>query len=167
MSEVLGRRYFRWLKRQIRIPSEKTYNDLLDELHQKEFVWIVPNDHNRLADAFDLRREFLGEGHQISRHGVSTLEVLVALSRRLEFQAGGKAKVWAWQLIENLDLHHMTDPLSKRKRQLVDELLEALIWRTYDRDGTGGFFPIAWPQEDQTKVEIWYQMAGYVNELPS
>ena len=29
----------------------------------------------------------------------------------------------------------------------------------------GGFFPLAFPKEDQTKVEIWYQMSGYLEEL--
>lgn len=168
MNESLGKAYFRWLKRQVANPRDgKTFNGLLEQLHHREFDWHVPNDDNRVVDALDLRREFLGEGHHISRHGVSTLEIVVALSRRLEFQAGGKAKTWAWQLIENLDLHHMSDPLTKKRKELIEEILDALIWRTYDRDGTGGFFPRAWPQEDQTKLELWYQMAGYVNELPN
>jgi hypothetical protein len=47
----------------------------------------------------------------------------------------------------------------------VEEILYALIWRTYDPDGVGGFFPLAWPKEDQTKIEIWYQMNAYAKEI--
>jgi hypothetical protein len=32
-------------------------------------------------------------------------------------------------------------------------------------DGTGGFFPLAWPQEDQRAVELWYQLNSFVEEL--
>lgn len=159
-------RYFGWLRRQVYTPEGTDYMDLFAHLHHKEFVWIIPNDDNRVVDALDLRREFLGEAHQISRHGVSVLEVLVSLSRRLEFQAQGKAARWAWTLLENLELHKMRDPVSKRKADRIEDILEALIWRTYERDGVGGFFPLAWPQEDQTKVELWYQMSAYINELP-
>ena len=35
----------------------------------------------------------------------------------------------------------------------------------YERDGQGGFFPLKYPTEDQTKKEIWDQMNLYVNEM--
>jgi hypothetical protein len=89
---------------------------------------------------------------------------LVALSRRLEFIAGGEQDVWAGQLLKNLGLDKMYDPVSARKINQIEDILEALIWRTYERDGKGGFFPLKHTEEDQTKVEIWYQMNAYVNE---
>jgi hypothetical protein len=95
----------------------------------------------------------------------SVLEVMIGLSRRLAFYAGGEPEGWAWQLLCNLDLRTFRDPLSRRKASVVAELLHSLIWRTYAPDGTGGFFPLAWPKEDQTKVELWYQMSAYVEEI--
>lgn len=133
-------------------------------LHSKEFVWIVPNDDNRIVDACDLRREFWGEGQPIPQTGVSVLEVIVALSRRLEFNAGGNQEVWAWALIKNLGLHRYDDPISQPYRDLIDAVLDALIWRKYRPNGKGGFFPLKNPKEDQTEVEIWYQMSAYINE---
>ena len=165
-----ARAYFNWLVPQVQEHGHQrhTYEDVLMLLHTKEFVWFVPNDHNRLEDGAQLRLEFLHEADAPDfvtlDFPVSVLEVLVALSRRLEFQAEGTPEGWAWQLMVNLGLDKMTDPLSTRKARKVDDILETLIWRTYDADGTGGFFPLAWPQDDQTKIEVWYQMHSYVIE---
>jgi hypothetical protein len=171
MTKTLERVYFEWLRDQIRVNGGnklaiRRYTGMLEMLHAKEFVWIVPNDDNRVGDAWELRREFLGGGDHIFPKGVSILEVVVALSRRMEFAAAGKAETWAWQLLQNLDLHYMEDRLTRKQIAIIEELLDTLIWRTYDRDGVGGFFPLAWTEEDQTKVELWYQMSAYINELP-
>jgi hypothetical protein len=93
------------------------------------------------------------------------LEILVSLSRRVAFTAGGEATFWAWKLLENLNLTRMYDPLTARKSQKIDDILDRLIWRTYESNGNGGFFPLNWPLDDQTKVEIWFQMNEYVNEI--
>lgn len=159
----LNRAYFKWLYPQV-IDTEhrnKPYEGLLMILYFKEFVWLVPNDDNRVQDGLDLRGEF-----GTALEGPCTfLEVLIGLSRRLEFMTDGTAEGWAWQLLVNLELDKMSDPLGRTKQARVDEILEAVIWRTYNADGTGGFFPLAWPEEDQTKVELWYQMSAFVGEI--
>jgi hypothetical protein len=161
--------YFQWLVSQVQIEQNgnrpRTYHELMEQLHNREFVWIVPNDDNRVADGFDLRLEFLRGGQYRFPFGVSTLEVIVALSRRLEFNAEGPSREWAWQLIKNLRLHKMADPLSFYKRKKIDEILDNLIWRTYQRNGLGGFFPLKDTDDDQTKIEIWYQMSAYIIDL--
>lgn len=157
--------YFEWLVSEIDIPNNKTYNELFDRMHNLEFVWTVPNDDNRIEDGLDLRSEFFSGSHGPFSHTATLLEVLVALSRRVAFTAGGDAAPWAWQLIKNLRLVKMFDPLTVRNANSIDEIFEALIWRTYSFDGHGGFFPLKQPKEDQTKVEIWYQMNAYVMEM--
>lgn len=157
--------YFGWLVEQIYTPKNKTYNDLFDRMHNLEFLWTVPNDDNRVQDGLDLRTEFLNEHRgRLEKRGASILEVLVALSRRVAFTAGGEARVWAWMLVKNLHLNKAQDPWTAQKARSVEDILEALVWRTYRPDGRGGFFPLDAPQEDQTKVEIWYQMNAYVME---
>jgi hypothetical protein len=173
MTHRLHKAYLHWLEQQVREGSthqKKTYIDLMEVMHAKEFVWQVPNDDNRIADALDLRREFISDGnhHRLAPDElgpVSFLEVLIALSRRLSFQAGGNAEGWAWQFLCNLELHRMPDPLSRYKARRADEIMDTVIWRNYAPDGTGGFFPLAFAEEDQRKVEIWYQMAAYVREI--
>lgn len=157
--------YFEWLTSQINVPNRKTCNDLFERMHNLEFVWIVPNDDNRVQDGLDLRSEFVnGSRRKLNLKGVSFLEVLVGLSRRVAFTAGGDSRNWAWRLIKNIKLNKMSDPLTSEKANKVDEVLNALIWRTYQKDGRGGFFPLNQIAEDQTKVEIWYQMNAYVIE---
>ena len=168
MTKLLEEEYFDWLVSKIAVEQNenipKTYDGVFKRLYRKEFVWLVPNDDNRIGDALDLRSEFLGESNPPFQFGVSVLEVVVALSRRLEFNAGGNASVWAWQLLRNLRLHKLYDPLSYRKDAQIDQILDALIFRTYKPNGMGGFFPLTDPPSDQTKVEIWYQMSSYIQE---
>jgi hypothetical protein len=123
---------------------------------------MVPNDDNRVEDARQLRVEF-AKTH--GPPGASVLEVLVGLSRRLAWVASGTSEGWAWQLLCNLELHKFRDPISSRKVQRVNDILYALIWRTYDPDGSGGFFPLLHSEKDQRQIEVWYQMHAYVREL--
>jgi hypothetical protein len=162
MSEA-AEGYLGWLGSQIR--ASRNYWGLLRIMLEKEFVWLVANDDNRIGDAMEIRKEFTQTTGVLYEGPCSVLEVLIGLSRRLEFQSGGEAAGWAYQLLENLELHKLYDPLGPRKTIKAEEILETLVWRTYAPDGTGGFFPLAWPNEDQTKVEIWYQMAAYVEEI--
>jgi hypothetical protein len=157
-------RYFEWLISQIHVPTDKTYQELFERLHNTEFVWMVPNDDNRVADGLDLRREF--EHEVMVDKGASVLEVLVALSRRLAFIANGQdAPHWAWKLLKNVGLTKAFDPWTRNKSEKVEQILEDLIWRTYHPNGQGGFFPLKNPTEDQTRIEIWYQLNAYVMEI--
>lgn len=158
--------YYEWLVKQVHIPNGKTYRDLFEQMHNLEFVWTVPNDDNRVQDGVDLRTEFLDGSHRhLMISGATFLEVLIGISRRLAFTAGGEASYWAWILLKNLRLQKCSDPLTEVKIAKVKDILDAVIWRTYQRDGRGGFFPLQNPAEDQTKVEIWYQLNAYVIEM--
>lgn len=173
--DQLKEAYFHWLVNQVGRPGHagRTYWDVLRVMHGKEFVWIVPNDDNRIVDGMDLRTEFLYETNtrkQFSREEFgpcSVLEIMIGLSRRLAFMANGYPETWALTLLGNLKLKTAMDPLSHRKLRVVHEQLDNLIWRTYDFDGSGGFFPLKQPKEDQTKIEIWAQMSAYLNERRS
>lgn len=179
-SHPLTGDYLHWLAPQIRGESDghpgRTYDGLLAIMYEKEFVWIVPNDDNRKADGLDLRLDFCRENGNLVESSVgrfldkdnpdppcSFLEALIGLSRRLAWVAGGNAPNWAWMLIFNLELHRMTDPLGRKARRAHD-ILDACIWRNYAPNGAGGFFPLEQPIEDQRQVEIWYQMAAYIEE---
>lgn len=159
--------YFVWLTNQIAIPERNphTYHGLFERLHETEFVYTVLGDDNRAQDARDLRAQFSDGAWRAPRRPVSVLELLIALSRRTAFICGGHAEEWAWHLLENLNLHKASDPLGRKKADRVDETLERLIWRTYEYDGTGGFFPLRHPKEDQSKLEIWFQMNAYALEI--
>lgn len=162
--------YLEWLYAQV-YTEGNSYWGLMHLLYEKEFVWIIANDDNRIADGLDLRVEFMHSMGNPLEHdlrmgrGCSALEVLIGLSRRLSFLAEGDPAHWAWRLLENLGLREMLDPLSVEDKEQVDHILETLIWRNYGADGSGGFFPLAWPEADQRRIELWYQMNAYVEEL--
>lgn len=168
MTSQVDYDYFEWLISQVDIRTNHTYTYVFERMHNLEFVWTVPNDDNRVQDAIDLRLEFLdhASGH-LNLAGATLLEVLISVSRRCEFTAGGDAYLWAWRLLKNLGLTKIPDPVDDEGAQKIDDILYALVWRTYDYNGKGGFFPLKYPKEDQTKVEIWYQLNAYVMEKAS
>lgn len=180
MNAPLDELYLNWLYAQvasIRLKNpRRTYWSLIRQLYIKEFIWIIPNDDNRVEDGRDLRYEFLDETQGLAKNevdlnwmglGCSFLEMLVALSRRLAFEADeGQPREWFWHILENLDLARFNDELyhNDMQTETINEVLDAVIWRTYHPDGTGGMFPLKEPTEDQRDVEIWYQLGAYLLE---
>lgn len=179
MDKPLDELYFTWLYSQVGVVDSKdpsaSYWKLLKLFYTKEFVWFVPNDDNRANDGRDLRMEFLNQEH-ISRREVDRedphwlrlscdmLELFIGMSRRLAFEGDGHPRDWFWVMIENLNLHHHRDGKRWTKAG-VDQILDRVIWRTYDFDGNGGIFPLRYPTRDQRKVELGYQMSLYLLEL--
>lgn len=175
MSAPLDDQYLEWLYSQVASAKQRNssrgYWVLMRQLYAKQFVWLVPNDGNRAEDGRDLRYEFFEEAgieidDQVSEWanlGCSVLEMLVGLSRRLGFEAEGDSADWFWHLIENLELADCTDR-SNFDWEAVDDVLDRLVWRQYHHDGKGGLFPLKDANEDQRRVELWYQLNAYVLE---
>lgn len=176
MDKPLDELYLEWLYSQVADPRIKdpnrTYWWMLRQFLNKEFVWIIPNDDNRIADGKELRYEFIN-AEQIQdvelawiHMGCSMLELLIGLSRRLAFEAEGEPRDWFWHLVTNINLDHVTDfkYLELALEDKVDEVLNRVIWRQYSSDGHGGLFPLRDPKHDQTRTELWYQLSEYVIE---
>jgi len=168
-------RYLEWLERQV-VPQHgwregKHYTSLLHHLHQREFEWMIANDDNRIQDGFDLRHEAFDEMHlfpsaPLSTLGpVSMLEVLVALGRKMAFQVSGHPGSCTWRLINNMGLGKMSGIIGPIRASRIEEACDRVIYRTYQSDGVGGLFPLEYPRQDQRKVELWYQMQYYVQEV--
>jgi hypothetical protein len=166
MNLALAEAYLDYLEPLVGIEEGESYRGLLHMMHEKEFVWFVPNDDNRLADGLEVRAEWFDAiGQAMDMGPCSFLEVLIGLSRRMQWFTSESAEGWGWQFLINLGLDRMRDNLSRRKVSQIDDILDSVIFRTYAPDGTGGFFPLTHPKEDQRKVELWYQMSAYVNEI--
>jgi hypothetical protein len=174
MNEPLDELYLVWLysrvaNTRLKSPS-RTYWDLLRKLFTTEFVWFVPNDDARVDDGRDLRIEFLQDAEipEVDPHwmdqGCSYLELLIGISRRMAFMIDGEPGVLFWELIRNIGLIECTDAYNGDLDDLIEEVTDQITFRTYDIDGTGGLFPLRRSMEDQTKVELWYQMCAYVIE---
>lgn len=174
MSTPLDELYLTWLYSQVgsvklKIRS-RTYWSLLRRLQTTEFVWLIPNDDNRVEDGRDLRRLFLQEAGVPAdlpwmADGCTMLELLVVLARELSFQAGGECPDWFWHMIDNLGIHINDRDYNAEKEQHVDRVLWTVINRQYDASGRGGLFPLMRPEQDQRNVELWYQLCAYILEI--
>jgi hypothetical protein len=70
-----------------------------------------------------------------------------------------------WDIVNNLHLEKYTDNnYTRSSEKQVATRIDRFINRTYRPNGQGGLFPLIKPHEDQTKVEIWYQMSAYLME---
>lgn len=168
---TLDDRYLTWLYGQVKnVKTRKgprTYWNLLRQLFETEFIWFVPNDDNRATDGRELRLEYLGASAEDFDYpdwlemGCSFLELLIGLSRRLAFEAGNDGPSWFWHLIDNLGLLGFNDA-SNFNPEEVENIVNTVIWRTYDDHGKGGLFPLQHTDNDQRQVEIWYQLSEYL-----
>jgi hypothetical protein len=170
MEESLETLYFEWLYAKVMLSDQpaQSYTNLIKALYDTEFVWLVVGDDNRAQDGLDLRSEFL-EAAQFDpdcvydfMFGCTVLEMLIAFSRRAEFQTDIRPNEWFWEFVTNLGLadHHDDDI----DIQSVNDILYNFVWRTYDYTGLGGLFPLNNPLVDQTEIEIWYQFCAYLVE---
>lgn len=181
MDEPLDELYLKWLYANIGSVktrnTERTYWSLARQLYRTEFVWFIPNDDNRVEDGRDLRYEFIRQydiqpdSSEWMSLGCSMFEMLIGLSRRLSFEAEGEPREWFWQLMQNIDLEHHTDAhcsqTPERCEKQIAKAADNVIWRTYSPNGHGGLFPLQHADEDQTEVELWYQLCAYVLEFES
>lgn len=171
----LDERYLSWLYGQVASVKQrqKTRSHwlLFKQLSETIFVAIVSHDENRIADARDMRYEYLADAEDEAgdpdwtRAPASMLEVLMVLSRCLAEEMDDPVKPWFWHLIEMLELEHFNDRnYDDRAQEVITETLQRVIWRTYEPDGRGGLFPLERPHQDQRDVELWYQLNAYLLE---
>jgi hypothetical protein len=170
MNEPIEDVYFNWLYTKVAsvdVPTPSlTYWTLLRDLHATEFPWLVSGDDNRCLDGVELRREFNREvlidyDPPWMMMGCSVLEMLIAFSRRAEFTTDISAREWFWIFLDNLGLKEQNDA-QQNISEYVAVVLDRFIWRTYRPDGSGGMFPLRYPERDQREVEIWYQFCEYL-----
>ncbi len=160
--------YFNWLYAKVSAKgvSDRTHWELLKVLHQTEFVWLILGDDNRAYDGLDLRDAFIRESHFEEEHAwsnvmCSVLEMLVAFSYKADFQTEDGIREWFWEFMDNLHLTEFSD--DNMDYEAVSDILYTFVWRLYEPDGHGGgLFPLQRTNNDQRKVEIWYQFSEYV-----
>jgi hypothetical protein len=172
MSEPIDDLYLNWLYAKVAYsdaPSSPSvsYHKLLQTLHSIEFVWVVTMDENRAQDGLELRNEFINQAnirdatYEWCNMPCSVLEMLIAFSRQASFETEYSSEEWFWVFLTNLGLSEQHDS-SAGLSALVAEVIDRVIWRTYDSDGHGGLFPLDDPKQDQRGVEIWHQFCEYL-----
>lgn len=168
MPEPIDGAYFNWLRAKVvdlETPSY-LYLELLRLLYRTEFVWTLIGDKNRADDGIELREAFLRETRYINdfywfESPCSVLEVFIAFAKRACFETDMPVKDWFWIFITNLGLDRYKE-VSNSDTRTINRILETFIFRVYDDSGYGGLFPLQEPDEDQTKLELWFQFNRYI-----
>lgn len=170
-------RYFTWLCE--KIASKRDFNRfsrLLYSLYKKEFFAKLASDENRIGDVATLREsyeDYAGyDSSDIPTYEASVLELMITISERMTIIMGDRNdnSHWFWDILNNLmdeNYENFDNNALKNDEFLsdVDIILDNFVNRRYDYYGFGGLFPLTDPIRDQRKVEIWYQMQSYLNEI--
>lgn len=173
------RNYLNWLIEIISDKEHTNYYDLLEYLMSIDFRWSVPMDENRAEDGVHLRLVYedvcLEALDNDDIHAPCTvLEMMVALSVR-----GAEDILWDgdfnwapvifWSMITNLGLEDYKDGLiDAQSFPELERKINDFLDRNYDKNGGGGLFlyvPNFVPNPQKwKKIEIWYQMAYWIND---
>lgn len=174
-SETIDDRYFEWLYGKIAAVSNRnparSYWQLARQLYQTEFIYTVDNDDNRASDGQELRTEFLYENHidDVDHNWMalecSVLEMLIALANRAAFETDEEPIEWFWRFLDNVGLRDITDEVfDPEASNFIEDTMQRVLKREYDRKGNGGLFPLKKTRYDQRKLELWYQLSSYILE---
>lgn len=151
-----------------------SFRRLIRHLHSIPFSYTIPCDVNRAKDGIDLRWKYSliqgwDEVPECLDGPCSVLEMMVALSIRCEEHImdnpliGDRTRQWFWGMIRNLGIGYMSDDFYNP--DLVDEVIDRLLNREYEPDGTGGLFQIKNTTRDLRMEEIWKQANWYFNTV--
>lgn len=179
MSRAIVRDYYNWLAQLVSSWCEDygSYQKLIDYLYARDFYSVLEKDENRAADGIDFRARFIDECSNYTYRDMyiylnrpcSVLEMMVALADRCETsimydpEEGDRTGFWFYSMLKNLHLDAMTD--DRFDEELVEKIVNNLLERKYKRNGDGGLFVITNRNEDIRKVEIWFQMCWYLDEI--
>lgn len=146
------------------------YSNLLFQLFNTPFAAVLIRDENRVSDGEDIRVRFfnhMGLSGSFNGHDVSILEVILALSDRVDREYTGNPldphpEIIFWELLGNLGVDKFDN--NHYNSVEIDEILAIWINREFDFNGNGSLFPLKNPEEDQTCVELWGQCMAYLSE---
>ena len=177
ISNRIRNDYFNWIYEMMCDGLDESYYKLFDYLYNCQFVWTIPEDASRAIDGKNFRYQF-GYLYSISRSTIdetfgnspcSVLEMLAALAYRCEdtimsnTKLGDRTAQWFWSMLSSIGISNQTDEVFNAS--LVGHKIYIFLNRTYKKNGKGGAFTIHDKSKDMRRVDLWYQMCYYLNEL--
>ena len=175
MNEIEDR-YVDWLKRQA-VGHDRSYENLLDFLYRKPYIYTMRMDENRAKDGIELRYIY-GFENGINSEDIlsgldsgrdcSMLEMMVGLARRCENQImidmeeGAQPERWFDVMLTNLGLKSLTDDQFDFEK--ADYITDRFLAHQYSYYGNGSLFSVCHPRNDMRKTDLWYQAMWYLTE---
>lgn len=153
-----------------RAVKPSNYDILMRSLHNRDFIWIIERDENRMKDGLSLRYNFFDEcdvnGGNFGSP-CSVLEMLVALVIRLDSEFIGDPgnphpEYLFWEMLCNLGLNLYDD--SHWDEQKFNKIIDIWLERRFSKSGDGGIFPLESATFDCRNEEIWRLALAYLNE---
>lgn len=167
--------YFMWLCQLANM--DEMYEELANEMFSRKFQVLIAHDENRAADGKKLRSDYAEDNQYIRTSeqelndiigDCTVLEMLIALAKRMDYELDNGDRsdpsIYFWEMLSNLQLDTFIDDIWPNVAALADDILNTLVNRTYEPNGSGGLFPLTRPVSDQRYTEIWYQMFAYLDE---
>lgn len=145
----------------------RRYGEVVQTMMSIDFVWTVPNDENRAADALNLRHEFefeWGEIPELIGESPKVYEVLVKMAIRGAELIGDrdeddKTPYFFGVMMSNLKLNKY--PNGAFNEQKVSEI----IFKWMDRDPNYPLFKVKNPPKAFENAEFWNQMNWFLTEF--
>lgn len=176
---TLTERYYDWLYKIVCgewEPRNLSFHRLLMFLYNRDYVPACEMDVCRAADGINLRYRFATENdipyaalhEEFNGAPCSMLEMMVALAVRIEehimedSSAGNRVGQWFWNMVVSLGMAAMDDQRFSEDR--AEFIVKRFMNRDYQPNGAGGLFTLAYPTEDMSQIDIWYQLMAYLNE---
>lgn len=152
--------------------------DVLKLMYDTTFSVVIDNDENRIKDAINFRHGVLNAlGINTNKYfedgSASLLEVMISLADRMSFIISdpnnpNRLGECFWDIFSNIGMHMYTNEFiqdqNEKAMAFYRDDVKCLMDRNYEYNGTGGFFPLIYANQDQRRVEIWYQMQAYLDE---
>lgn len=149
-----------------------TYWELSRQLYTMPFTWVIRRDSHRAEDGKALRDQFIIDRDiqdveiEFMQIDCNVLEMMIGLACRASFEVGEEPGDWLWKFFNHLGLQSYNDRIYNQiVKEEVDAVVRRLLDREYDKNGEGGLFPLKNATEDQTQVELWYQLQAYILEV--
>ena len=102
-------------------------------------------------------------------YDATMLEVMVALALRCEenimhdIDLGDRSFEWFYGMLCSSGLNVCYDEQFDKNE--AGNIVARILERKYARNGKGGLFTLSNPPKDLRKVEIWYQLLWYLDEV--
>lgn len=169
---TIEREYFEWIYSML-FGGDRSYAELLKELHRIPFRYSIPMDGNREADGVNLRYRFGNErgceDYIIAQYldvlPCSVLEMMTALAVRIEeimeCDEQNRTGEWFAEMLGSLGLSEMTN--GNVDVSAADKIISRFLDREYKPNGKGGLFTVQ-KACDMRRVEIWYQAQYWMGE---